>query len=217
VSVKAIEIYIEGGGDSKHLWRELRLGFDVLFKTQKMAATAKGLGWKLSLGGGRSETCKDFIQAFQQADKHSLVVLLVDSDSPLPLEDDENDDSAARKNALRQSYPKFEWKSIAQENIHLMVQCMEAWIVADPDALASFYGNNFHSNKLPTRRNLEEEPKTSIFDKLDQAVRNTQKGKYKKIEHARKLLAMIDAAKVATRCPRFKTFTTWLAAQIEAC
>ncbi len=217
MSVKAIEIYIEGGGDSKHLWRELRLGFDVLFRTLKTAAKAKGLKWNLSLGGGRPETCKDFIQASQQADKHTLVVLLVDSDTPLPLNDDENADSAARKNALRDSYTKFDWKSIAPENIHLMVQCMEAWIVADPDALASYYGKNFHSNKLPTRQNLEEEPKASLYDKLDQAVCHTQKAKYKKIEHASKLLSMLDAGKVASRCPRFNTFTSWLNQMIEAC
>jgi hypothetical protein len=38
----------------------------------------------------------------------------------------------------------------------------------------------------------------------------------RKITHASKLLALISPVKVADRCPRFKTFTEWLTAEIEA-
>ncbi|WP_276604249.1 DUF4276 family protein [Nannocystis pusilla] len=32
---------------------------------------------------------------------------------------------------------------IEQDQLHFMVEAMEAWILADPDALAKFYGNAF--------------------------------------------------------------------------
>ena len=92
---------------------------------------------------------------------------------------------------------------------------MEAWIVADPEALAEFYGKKFHASKLPVRQNLEEEPKESINDNLAKATKDTSKGAYAKIRHASKLLGLIDTNKVAVRCPRFATFTTWLERRIS--
>ena len=97
-----------------------------------------------------------------------------------------------------------------------MVQCMEAWIAADPNVVATYYGQGFHANKLPVCANLEDEPKVELQAKLATATRETSKGEYAKIRHACKLLAMIAPEKVAGRCPRFKTFIGWLAGKIDA-
>ena len=82
-----------------------------------------------------------------------------------------------------------------------MVQAMEAWIVADPDALTAYYGQHFFKNALPKRHNLEEEPKLDCANKLAAATRPTQKGEYQKIRHAAELLAKISPNKVRNRCP----------------
>jgi predicted metal-dependent HD superfamily phosphohydrolase len=92
---------------------------------------------------------------------------------------------------------------------------MEAWIVADVDALVKYYGQGFARNVLPVRQNLEDEPKLDLYDKLARATRNTQKGEYGKIKHASQILQRIDATKVVARCPRFATFTRWLTEAIE--
>lgn len=34
-------------------------------------------------------------------------------------------------------------------SLHLMVQCMEAWLVADPDCLKAYYGRGFNERRLP--------------------------------------------------------------------
>ncbi len=99
---------------------------------------------------------------------------------------------------------------VPAEVIHLMVQCMETWIVANPDALADFYGKGFHASSLPVRTNLEEEGKPDVYASLARATKKTSKGEYGKIKHASKLLALIDTDKIAKRCPRFKTFSEWL-------
>ncbi len=65
-------------------------------------------------------------------------------------------------------------------------------------------------------KNLEEEPKQDLYDKLDKAASDKRltKGSYGKIRHASELLKRIDPAKVTVRCPRFATFTRWLDATI---
>jgi hypothetical protein len=106
-------------------------------------------------------------------------------------------------------------KGVVQERVHLMVQCMEAWIVADPEALESFYGQGFARGALPARRNLEEQPKGDVSRKLSAATKHTAKGEYKKIGHASKLLQRLDTRKLAVRCPRFTTLTRWLTSVIK--
>jgi hypothetical protein len=93
---------------------------------------------------------------------------------------------------------------------------MEAWIVADPDTLARFYGQEFKRGKLPLRVNLEEESKADLYSSLESATEKTQKGKYGKIKHASELLGMIDPTKVSTRCLRFANFRRWLTDAIDA-
>jgi hypothetical protein len=165
--VRSIAIYVEGGGDTVQQKAELRTGFDELLKSQKNAARARRLGWKLVPSGGRGQTYNAFINALQHADQDALVVLLVDSEAPLPPEIDGEDqqNSLDRRKHLTER-DSWELKKTPPQQIHLMVQCMEAWIVSDPETLAAYYGKNFQKNCLPVRANLEDEPKVAIYDKL---------------------------------------------------
>jgi hypothetical protein len=79
---------------------------------------------------------------------------------------------------------------------------MEAWIVADPDALAAYCGQKFRNNALPKAQNLETVAKNDVAKALEEATRDTQKGSYHKIRHASDLLRLIDQEKVRKRCPR---------------
>ena len=89
----------------------------------------------------------------------------------------------------------------ADDMVHLMVQVMETWIVADPDPLAKYYGSGFRKNALPRTDNLETISKESAMDALNQATRSTQKGVYHKIRHASDILQRIDQRQVRKRCP----------------
>nr|WP_256368979.1 DUF4276 family protein [Aquisphaera insulae] len=167
-----------------------------------------------------------------KGDGSTLIILLVDSEALLPAEhtsaDSEPSDEIERRERRNAEdrrdhlFKRDRWdlKGIDVENIHLMVTCMETWIVADPAALSEFYKQGFRPGKLPQRQNLEEEPKQDLYAKLAEATKDTIKKAYteknnSKIKHASKLLAMIDPEKVAVRCPRFKTFTAWLDRQIR--
>ena len=61
---------------------------------------------------------------------------------------------------------------------------MEAWIVADADALRSYYGQRFNQGALPRTDDLERVGKPTLENSLQRATERTQKGRYKKIAHA---------------------------------
>ena len=79
---------------------------------------------------------------------------------------------------------------------------METWIVADPEALAAYYGQGFRADALPARQDLEAESKEAVARALETATRGTRKGEYRKIRHASDLLKSIDPTRVRRRCAR---------------
>ena len=210
-----IALYVEGGGDTAQQKAELRQGFDGLLERAKSSARAKRLGWKLVCSGDRRAAYETFINAVR-TNPDAINVLLVDSEDPIaPETRDSGRDAAERVAHLRQR-DGWDLSATRPERVHLMVQCMEAWIVADPGAVAVYYGQGFSPTVLPARPNLEEEPKPDVKDKLARATRGTQKGEYGKIKHASQLLQRIDPTRVAHRCPRFASLMRWLEQTIEA-
>jgi hypothetical protein len=93
---------------------------------------------------------------------------------------------------------------------------METWIIADPETLKNYYGQNFRDKALPRRPNLEEEPKPRIYDALKKATRGTSKGEYGKIRHASEILQKLDPAIVRKRCPHAERFFETLTALVTA-
>ena len=92
---------------------------------------------------------------------------------------------------------------------------MEAWLVADPEALAEFYDQGFNANALPKRINLEEEPKAQIYVALENATRQTQKGSYGKIKHASALLRRVSQEKAKKRCSHCRRLFETIAGTLE--
>lgn len=225
--MSSIAIYAEGGGNTAQQKADLRIGLDRLLIGQKNAARAKKMGWKLVACGGRSAAYRDFINAVTKCKDPSICLLLVDSEESLAQEgavdgtesDDERGHRERREALARRDHlvrrDGWDFNGIEADRLHLMVVCMETWIVADPDAMESYYGPGFRRNSLPKRPNLEDEPKSSLFEKLAAATKDTSKGAYSesnnaKIRDASKLLARLDPARVASRCPRFATLTRCL-------
>jgi Domain of unknown function (DUF4276) len=98
---------------------------------------------------------------------------------------------------------------ISADHYHLMVQMMEAWLVADRDALSRFYGQRFNANAIPRNSNVEQIGKQDLESALKEATRHTAKGEYHKIHHGPKILGQLDVSRVrkaATHCNRL--FTT---------
>lgn len=204
----SIAIYVEGGGQSKDGKAELRVGFDGLLAQQKNAARARRMNWKTVLCGSRGEAFAAFHNAMtkQTAD---VVVLVVDSEEAVA------DSSPQGRIAHLATRDGWQFSGVSEETVHLMVQCMEAWIVADPEKLDEFFGQGFRRNVLPKRLVLDEEPKDLLIEALKSATKPTKKGSYGKIEHAGKLLGMVRPGRVANRCKSFRLLTEFLDATID--
>src|SRR3990172_9056803 len=212
--MSGIAIYVEGGGDHTHQKADLRRGFDALLRTQKDSAGLQRLRWKLVPCGGRNAAYEAFINALR-TEAAAVNVFLVDSEEGLSHESADKPRNARERVAHLSQHDGWDLRTATAESIHLMVRCMETWIVADADALAQFYGEGFVRKALPARQNLEDEPKPDIYVKLTRATRNTHKGEYCKIKHASQLLSHINPDKTIRRCPRFATFTEWLGQMIS--
>jgi hypothetical protein len=228
--VTEIAVYVEGGGNGKEQKAELRRGFDALFAMEKSRASDKRLSLIFICCGGRQEAYEAFQNALE-VNRERINALLVDSETaiaPVPKdragEIDKVQDALVRVGHLRQKQGTggrgqgdgWQLSGDLAARVHLMVQCMEAWIVADPDALQRIYKQNFRENRLPKRTNLEDESKADLYAKLEGATGGTQKGKYEKIKHASQVLAGIDPEKVTQRCPRFRIFRQWLIESIDS-
>jgi hypothetical protein len=146
---------------------------------------------------------------FEQAPQHypsATAFLLVDSET------------AVRGQPLAHLQQCDGWNptDVDEVRCHLMVQVMESWFLADPDALPEYYGKHFQSSALPATQDLESVAKSQVYESLDRATRNTQKGAYQKIRHGAALLETIDSGKVRARAPHCDRFFKALEAALSA-
>ena len=187
--MNSIAIFMEGGGQRKESQAMLRAGMEEFLRELKETARAKSWRWKLSCNGNRNAAFKRFDNARRRG-THTLVVLLVDSEGPVR-------GSPRDHLSAKDGWNMRDSKDVA---IHLMAQTMETWIIADSEALANYYGQNFARNALPQSDDLEKVSKVDVEQALKRATRKTQKGAYHKIEHAGDLLELIEPQKAQEKC-----------------
>jgi hypothetical protein len=96
-----------------------------------------------------------------------------------------------------------------------MVQTMEAWIVADIEALRSYYGQGFNPNPLPRNPRIETVDRHTIANALAEATRQTRKGRYHKINHAADSLERLNVARVRATAPHCDRLFTILMAKMN--
>lgn len=142
--------------------------------------------------GGRRETYDDFRSALRAARDDESVLLLVDSEEPVAEGSDPWTHLGNRADD-RWSKPR----EAGEDSAQLMVQCMEAWFLADQDSLAGFFGAGFHRGALPARSDVENVPKRDVETGLKMATRQCGgKRAYHKGRHSFTILAALDPGKV---------------------
>ena len=103
-------------------------------------------------------------------------------------------------------------------NVFWMVELMEAWFLADPEALENYYDcQGFSAKAVGQTVDVEEIPKSEVLRRLRDATKETTKGAYNKVAHAPDLLSRLDSKKVkehARHCLRlFETVAARLASR----
>jgi hypothetical protein len=200
-----IAIYFEGGGNSAETKAQLRQGMSAFLKPLVDLARQRRVRWSITSCGGRDQALDAFLDALEK-DPEKFNVLLVDSENAV----------TALPRAHLQQRDGWNLNGAQEDQVHLMAQCMEAWLVADPDALTEYYKQGFNANALPRRMNLEEEPKEQIYSALENATRHTQKGSYGKIKHASDLLKRVSQEKAKDRCGHCRRLFDTLSEKIAA-
>lgn len=196
---------MEGGGDSTEGKARLRQGMSVFLRSLRVVAGGKGLNWKIVACGGRNEAHGAFLNAAKTA-PDTFNLLLVDSEAPV----------ARSPRVHLEQRDGWRLAGTPEDRIHLMIQVMEAWIIADAEALARYYGQHFLTNALPRSRSLEAVKKERTYNALKHATAKTQKGAYHKIGHAAVLLEIIDPTTVRRRCPSCDRLFVTLTRAIDA-
>ena len=199
-------VYVEGGGESKASKAECRKGFSKFLER----AGLEGRMPRISACGSRQQAFKDFRSAVGKVGGNDFMMLLVDSEEPV----------AADSDAWSHLNQRDQWrrpKGAEHNCVHLMVQCMEAWFLADRDALAEYFGSGFNPNALPGNAAVEEVSKADLESGLKGATRNCQpKGEYHKGRHSFDILGRIDANKVTQSSPYAHRFVEALHARASS-
>ena len=196
-------VYVEGGGDNNPLKTRCRQAFRDFFS----GAGLEGRLPRVFACGGRQQAYSDFFHALKATPDDDFVALLVDSEGPV----DEGDGPWVH---LKERDNWEQPVGTTDDNAHLMVQCMEAWFLADKEALARYFGQGFNPKALPDNQNIEKVAKKKVFDGLKNATRQCQpKGEYGKGRHSFELLSEIDPAKVMVASPHAKRLVDTLLAK----
>ena len=151
---------------------------------------------RIVASGGRQSTYDDFCTAFRKAEDGEFIVLLVDSEDPVR-------EQNAPWAHLRQRDGWDQPLGASDDTAHLMVQCMEAWFVADRTVLKDYFGQHFKPNALPKRQDVENILKKDLYAALKKATKSKDitKGEYGKGGHSFGILEALDPAKVRAASP----------------
>jgi hypothetical protein len=145
--------------------------------------------------GSRNDAFADFTIALRKYPA-AINILVVDSEGPV---------SSSPWNHLRTRDKWDQPDGVTDDHCHLMVQAMEAWLIADPETLEIFYGQGFNPKPIPKTSDVETIEKKRLDSALREATRRSAKGFYHKTLHAPQLLERISVnlvRKKARHCNR---------------
>ncbi len=189
-----VRLYVEGGGDSKALRTACRRGFAELLSKAGLAGRMP----RIIACGSRTDAYRDFCTAVRMT-QHGVAVLLVDSEDPVNATTDPWAHLRGRDGWHRP-------RGAGVDACHLMVECMEAWFLADRQALVGTYGPRFRVGALPRKRQVEQIAKSDVFRTLEQATRDSRRGPYRKGEQSFLVLERLDPARLEQAAPHARRF-----------
>lgn len=198
----SVKVFVEGGGPyaKRRTALACRQAFHLFF--------AKLLGDRpkprIVASGSRDEAYHDFCRSLEN-DPDTFPILLVDSEDPVP----------AGKTVRVHLQERDNWTAtMPDEQVYLMVQCMEAWFLADIPAVVLYYHHEFDESALSGNPNIEAIPKRDVLNRLHNATKATNKRAYDKSKHGFEILGSIDPGRVRQRSSHADALFNFLVARL---
>ena len=203
-----VKLFVEGGGQTKAQRKESNRGLRKFL--QKCGL--RGIMPRVVASGYGIDAYDDYCTALNNGEP---AVLLVDSEEPVKNhhQTGEPENWQPWQHLSERKNDKLAKPDGASDtDCHLMVECMENWLVADRQALQNYYGSGFKVSKLPAEsKPLESISKSEVLTKLKDATRDCKTKKpYDKGRHSFDLLAGIDPHRVMNQSPWAKRFVDLL-------
>lgn len=185
-----LRVFVEGGGDNSLTRGRCKQAFCTLIQRAGFADRMP----KFTACGSRQRAFEMFVTACENGEES---LLLVDSEGPV------SHTSPWEHVRTRQGDGWARPKSARDEDLHLMVECMEAWILADVSVLRRKYGQRLRESALPRRRDVEMVPKVELFAAITRATLDCE---YSKGKQAFELLEAVDPKVLRECCPWAERF-----------
>lgn len=201
-TVVTVRIFVEGGGDSKELKSRCREGFRKLLENSGFQGRMPGF----VACGGRNKVFDMFCTSAQRDGDQLRSYLLVDSEDPVEGEDYSPESSIAwihLKKRDRWDQPD----GVLNAQALLMTTCMETWIMADRDAIHTFFGGTIREASLLPMYELEKQPRDKVLESLISATENCGRSKaFRKGKRSFELLIHLNPKTLQQNLPHFQRF-----------
>jgi hypothetical protein len=151
--------------------------------------------------GPRSAAFGDFKSALACRRGDEKVYLLVDAEAPVAA--GAPSEAAAWSHVAARVGDGWEQPAAGHDDhLHLMVQTMEAWFLADREAFKRWFGPKCNLAKLPSDKTLPGSvAKATLEAALNKAAAETPAGEYRKGRDSFEVLKLLDPAKIEPACP----------------
>ena len=145
--------------------------------------------------GSRTNAFDDFQTACRSAGAEQYIAMLIDSEDPM--------------SDIEQPWAHLDVRNgwsrppgADNEQVLLMVTCMETWIVTDRDTLQSHYGSELQDTMLPALHDMERRSRNSIQDAISRATQNCTNA-YKKGKRSFEVVGKLDPNALQEHLPSF--------------
>lgn len=139
----SVRVYVEGGGSQRRAKTACRKAFRLFF--EKVLGDQRKP--RIIASGSREEAYEDSCRSLK--DQGTFPLLLVDSEGPVD----------AGKTACEHLRNRDHWTNVMPDGqVHLIVQCIEAWFLADLSAVVQYYGNEFKEGALSGNLTSKQSP-----------------------------------------------------------
>jgi hypothetical protein len=203
---EGVTVFVEGGGDSDALKTECRRAFRKLVERAGFKNTMP----KFVACGTRRNAFDKFNTACGAGERGNL--LLVDSEAAVTA-----GSSPWEHVRRRQGDGWAKPPAATDDDLHFMVECMEAWLFdypagrPDQGALAAYYGADLKKNALPARADVENLSKADLYNILRNAA---GKRGYGKGNDSFKILEKVDPGELRRKCPGADRFFAEIARRL---